>query len=961
YNGLLYFSHSQRSANLLANLLPSSLDAKPAPQTDPGSDHLIVQDLNLHSGVWQAHASYQDVGKQFGGFSALKLSNAGNKAMLDELAQLEGEKGVKRIGFGFAYQPSTAATPVGSVPNGFAFDWSQIKDGKGAITQQSVGYHASAFHFDYAALDISQAFTQFNGLREADHAQWAKEKGLRSRSLDLGLNFGRGGQAGSLDFTDARLEDTTKTGARDAGMRRESLALNTPALDLIYVRRQTGAGFSRLGDLADLEKSSLALDILRQFDPTATLKEVTQKERDQAATETGLERDFLGGAWRLGKAGALAFEDTHLYDTAAKPDPKSERNAIRRQMLSFTGRSLQFSWMQQSISDGFSRLTSLSDVERAQFGNEHGLERQQWQVAWQPNKTTKLSFSSLSAGSTPEAAAAALAAARQNGQDLQAAARVATARLQREAFTFETKGLSLAAHFADTGKGFTRAADLALPAADQSSITSEQGYRRNDYTLHFAMLKGLTVDSTTYNAQDALDKLRHDTYKQSLQYVSGRGLQLVYSADGDVATTDNKANGLTHSHLALGQTFGKGMQLALSQDDSTTYTNGAVSQALHTQDAHFQSDQKQPNALLFDDQRITYQDGKFQNTVNVNVHAKPAREFAFDYTKQQIDSDVPNDPSANTDTLDFTWDANKQLAMTGSVSEHESADKRNSDTVSLGLKGQPCKDVAVDARWNEVHQDAKDTKDVADVALSNPKPFRLGPIQELTLSARYASLNDQRKLQNETVTGRASWKLWKNEFLLDYGGLTQQNRQSSITRTYSFLTDPNPKKWFHAGFLYKDRSLYTGEEQLIRRFTADARLSKTLQFSYLFGTLPEDEKGNITPETTANVSLKDSFLAGLSGEVFYRSQNNTATKILTRSLGLGFEGKISRLASLRFAYSLDANGTATTYDHSDHFLLGFRQQINADHLLDFSIEYRTHDSLGLTRQITTNLDFRTVF
>jgi hypothetical protein len=299
--------------------------------------------------------------------------------------------------------------------------------------------------------------------------------------------------------------------------------------------------------------------------------------------------------------------------------------------------------------------------------------------------------------------------------------------------------------------------------------------------------------------------------------------------------------------------------------------------------------------------------------------------------------------------------------MTGAVSQHESADKQNSDTVSVGMKGQPIKAVAVDASFNEVHQDAKNTKDVADIGLSNPKPFTLGPIQELMISARYASLNDQRKLQNETVTGRATWKLWKNEFLLDYGGLTPKYGQTTTTRTYSFLTDPNPKKWFHAGFFYKDRSLYTGEEQLIRRFTVDARLSKTLQFAYLFGTLPEDEKGIVTPQTTANVSLKNSILTGLSWEMFYRSQDNTATKILTRSLGLGFEGNVSRIGKLRFAYSLDANGTPTTYDHSHHFLLGYNQQIDADHLLNLSVEFRTHDSLGLTREITTNLDFRTVF
>src|SRR5205085_6241788 len=126
---------------------------------------------------------------------------------------LEGEKGVKRLGFGLAYQP--VADSGGGVPGGLSFDWSQIRDGKGAITQQSAGYHSRSFHFDYSMLDVGQAFTQFSGLREAEHDQWAKEKGIRSQELGLGFNFALGGrsqlpgapQSGGLDVVSQRFAD----------------------------------------------------------------------------------------------------------------------------------------------------------------------------------------------------------------------------------------------------------------------------------------------------------------------------------------------------------------------------------------------------------------------------------------------------------------------------------------------------------------------------------------------------------------------------------------------------------------------------------------------------------------------------------------------------------------------------------------------------------------------------------
>ena len=224
------------------------------------------------------------------------------------------------------------------------------------------------------------------------------------------------------------------------------------------------------------------------------------------------------------------------------------------------------------------------------------------------------------------------------------------------------------------------------------------------------------------------------------------------------------------------------------------------------------------------------------------LHAKPVEALALNYSHQIIDRGegapdaslpVPAQPtttppavpapSETTDALDFQWQATKQFAIVGGFSQRDATDNKNNDLVSIGLKGDPVKNVTVTAKFDEVHADGKNTKDVADFAFTNSKPFKLGCIDHLKITATYSSLNDQRKLQNETMAGKASWKIWKNEFLLDYGGLTKQNGEITTARVYSFTTDPNPKKWFHGGFYYKDRTMVDGTDRLIRRFTADWR------------------------------------------------------------------------------------------------------------------------------------------
>lgn len=281
-------------------------------------------------------------------------------------------------------------------------------------------------------------------------------------------------------------------------------------------------------------------------------------------------------------------------------------------------------------------------------------------------------------------------------------------------------------------------------------------------------------------------------------------------------------------------------------------------------------------------------------------------------------------------------------------------------TITLGMQGEPTKNVTLSAKFDEVHQIGKNVKDVADISLSNTKPVNLGIFQELTITARYAALNDKQKLQNETMTGRAAFKIWKNEFVLDYGGYVKPDG-STITRLYQFTTDPNPKKWFKGSFLYKSRTLLDGTEHHIRRFTADARLSKRTSFTYTYGTLLEDERANIVPVTSLDLNLKHNFRPGMDFHFFYRLSENAATKIMTRSLGFGLEGQIDKLSKFGVAFSADGNDWPDRFDRSNHFRISYERFIRADHYFNLSADFRSHDAPGQADEIQATLDFRFKF
>jgi len=538
----------------------------------------------------------------------------------------------------------------------------------------------------------------------------------------------------------------------------------------------------------------------------------------------------------------------------------------------------------------------------------------------------------------------------------------------RQGITFDTKGISFAANMAQTDKDFTRASDLALPDADKNQIAAERGFKRTDVTAKVTAIKGLTLDSYFYTAQDVVDQLTHDTHKLNLLYTPNKKSTISYLDESDLTASDNQQNGTTHRLLKIDQILGRGYLLNGYFDETATYAKGVETKAANTDFLHFETPKNQVNGMSLDATRITFQDGAFANTTNLNVHVKPRKDLSLTYSRQEVDRNddlgavtqagtTPRAGVETTDKFDLQWQATKQFAVVAGLSQTDTTDNSNSDVVSIGLKGDPVKNLSVTAKFDELH-DTKNTKDTADFSLSNAKPINCGLIKDLTFTARYASLNDQRKLQNETMTGRMAWKLWKNEFVLDYGGLTKPDGTSTISRLYSFTTDPNPKNRFHGSFSYKDLTLATGEEKLVRRFTADWRLDKATSFSYLYGTLPQDEKGNISPITTANISLKHAIRPDRSFEFFYRLSDNEQTRVMTRSLGFGYNHKLSNKSKFSIAYSKDTNQLADSYDRSDHLHFSFDHQFTTENLISLSTEIRSHDKKDLTNEIQTNLDFR---
>ena len=156
--------------------------------------------------------------------------------------------------------------------------------------------------------------------------------------------------------------------------------------------------------------------------------------------------------------------------------------------------------------------------------------------------------------------------------------------------------------------------------------------------------------------------------------------------------------------------------------------------------------------------------------------------------------------------------------------------------------------------------------------------------------------------------------------------------------------------------------MLNGQAVTTRRFSADARLQQNTHLTYTYDSTMDDGHGSVIPQTDLNLALNRSFHNGVTASFFYRENENTLAHILTRGLGVGLQGSLSKATTLSLSYTKSMNGNIAGYDRADQLQLQLNQKLNASNFFSLSASWLTHDGkfyvLPLQRNdIMLNLQF----
>ncbi len=344
---MFYTATPQQSTRL--SLLGGGVGTKAAaPEAKKGNFN--VQNATLRFGGGEVKLGYQDIDTEFSGFQSMRDSGA---APVDLLNALEKEKGLRRNSMSFSL-------PSGK-SGGLSLTNSRIADDKGEITSTSYGYTGSRFGLSMSTREVAKEFTRFADLREGDRAQMANEAGMKRNLLNMQIATGSNSDKSPMWSSFQKTELSGETGKLTS----QFTSLNFGALQVQMGSRSMDEGFNRMAALNDEDRTRMALDARRQFNPDAQAGEVTADDKTFLNNEAGINRDNR----------IISYSTKGLRTWMTNSSISDKNGGITRQATMIQGSTFSLLMNRQSVDQSFTRVGSLQAVERAKYGNEVGLKR----------------------------------------------------------------------------------------------------------------------------------------------------------------------------------------------------------------------------------------------------------------------------------------------------------------------------------------------------------------------------------------------------------------------------------------------------------------------------------------------------------------------------------------------------------------------------------------------------------
>jgi hypothetical protein len=932
-------------------------------------------------------AEYQDIDATFTGFGM--LASSGLKE--DEIKQLEKEKGITRMGFGFN----------GGSPKSIQFNnaYRTIDDGAGKITFHNYGIKTQGVEAYYSSRDIDAGFTRFKDLSEQERDQFKKERGLSRQQFGgafslqgTKLSFDRNTisqqEAGivrqAIGFESSFLkasyktqnidEQFSRTGdlaegereqwGRERGMSREefnfalpkgdkslasfgmqnieyggrkfdakSFGLTNRAVGLQYWNRATDDNFNRLGDLSGAELSAMAQNVLSMYDPAAKVRD---QDRQWAAREAGLARDFLRFDSAPIKNGSLSFSTLGI---------DSQQGGISRSVFDLNYGNFKFGYKNTDIDSGFNRMGDLLEIERNLYGNQIGFGRTEWNASGKIGKALDFSVESLDISEGENGLDRFKAGIKGAGFEIQGAMRNVDAR-------------------------FLRTGDVNDPERDL--LTQLVGFNEKDLTLRFDKIKGLKLSGLFFDADNGVEDKHRYRHEAAMLFNPDSKTEL------EMSYRDHKYQGATgllfentFSRMRGTRDLGKIGKLTLMHETEEFSGSESGTPSRDTNYLKYETKLGKGFDFMTEQGRTQFADGGFENYQGYKLGWQVTKRLGVNVEQVFVDRDSKK-PDNQSTNFGFSYDFGNNLKIGYTFREDVDSVVGGKQAFRWELTEGNFGGFNMGGSYSQTGQTGREDSFLGNFSLSNPKPFSLGFLKDIKLTIGYDGKNEIGVWNHEKRLADFSTNIFGSTLGFSYSQVLMPGTVIAAQRAATFNLDPSGKDPLQLSLGYKIRTMPGGEGFVIRDIDASYKLGDNLSVSHSTDDLPEKAHNqavfgtNLAPTLGRKWALDYRHNKSISTKFGYEEFSDLSHATLARRANLTLSFLEDTGSPLRFIYSFEQNdrpvdGRRTRNEYK--FLFEQKPGVNQTFSIMLGmVDYRDGLPEGeLWNRVLLNLDYQLRF
>jgi len=870
-SNMLFFSSPKESGRV--SLDRFGQEQRNVSAQKPTADRLFLHNSDISLGKFFVKPTFQEVGGNFAGFTALRQQSGMSQEFVD---RLEKEKGLRRFGMQMGYADLVAV--------GF----NEIKEGHEKITRQSISLSSPTVKVAGSLQEIGEGFTRFKDLAETERDQWAKEKGITR--TDISFSFAPLGHMpkDSLwnSFDKRRISD--KSGA----LVLDSINFASRNFGITVARTKVDAGFARLADLTEGDRADIALRIRREFDPLASIANLTPEEKQHTLQNVGIDRQNLRVTANIADAcAALSFLNI-----------KDSTGGLTRRSLSLKGKSYSIAALTQQIDKSFTRLSTLAPVERANFGNEYGMQRTNLagEFVLNPGLVLKTSYSEVDSD--------------EGG-------------ITRYGIDLTGKNFWVRGNSRNISPTFNRAMDLA--DSDKQQLAREQGFKSYDWVGHYEPTKRLALDSSFLDMKHATDGRSRRRLFNNVVLTPSDGLRLTLLRDDDKVNMGGSPSRLLRQMFRLDDQVGTLCVNAIYDTSATNSETGDESKVT-TRAFHFNTIPGRSMAVTGDWKNIERTGGKFEDTQTLKLDTVIGKTLNF--------------KGLHTATKTESGEALAQ---------------------EYSLAGKLPGGFNLAAKFGESLYNGSTLGKTRDLELSPEAARDLGPFKSARWSIAFGEVRKSDKIETQRKSLRFNASVLSHQFSAEYLGQVLKDGQTPIVRSFSLSSLPDPARRIHYALLYKVRDPGAGPSTLIRQYKADARLDADTKLEYSYFTYRELPNGLLEAVGGEHLRLTSKLNRRLSVLCDYDLAENYVQATSKRTLSLGFSGKVSALEVFEASYGYERVETPSGKSSARTYNIKYDYELDPEHFLALTGRYTDRSGAQPpgtpSDDVTVTLDFRSVW